>query len=723
MSMKKKASAAVALTAAAAIALSGTLAYFSNTTATNEFVGSSKEVTKEVKPHDDFDGENKDVYLENLGDEDVWVRVKLSEDFKISPLYGGDMTYEQGWNHLVETGTNKPYGEHVHQSTADSTDALICKDGSNFHTNYIGWEMGGEGKTFLSASSKLYLDDTLDNTTGLDADNVYWGGDNNSKTVAQDNDGKGVEIIKAQLTAAKEAYNTDKSEVLSDSEEDNKKLAAWLEEKLTDAKVTLAEKEKALDEKEATGSEDDPADVTEEQAAVDAAQKIVDQYEAWVDAQSALVKAPECTVITMAAYKQLSTDAKNSFEGWIIDTDGWAYWSKALKPGTATGLLLNKLNIQPKLSEEKYDWEYDIHVDFEAVDATDIGLWTTTTQTKDSDGNEVGNRAASADAKAVLEAAGATAGRLTNVPTGFTNTVEDGSGNKLFAWSDASKAAGVYYSYAREALVIGKATESDGTVTAVDIVTGVSGRTSGALLSTGTAIVANGGNIAKIGKVVADSSAEGGYYYTIRGAADGYKVLAGKDGVLGTLDDVIVDSVDGLKLGKVDLDSDNTAEAMEWRYMGGPVSKMYLIANKIPTKSSIYWTKDKGKTYGLSVQELYEGANEQFPLASESGTALIDTPVADIQSVAGATGLTAVSYKLFLPTLADLKQAYTEVSDRTAANPDFWYWCNPFFTGNEKNGDGLCLIQQNGAESIRSLTYTTATRCAVRWCTQANLTK
>lgn len=581
--------------------------------------------------------------------------------------------------------------------------------------------MGGEGKTFLSAASKLYLDDTLDNTTGLDADNVYWGGDNNSKTVAQDNDGKGVETIKAQLVDAKNAYNADESEELTESEEDNAKLAAWLEEKLAEAKATLAEKETALDAAEAAGSEDNPNEdaIVAAQAEVDAAQKVVDQYEAWLDAQSALVEAPECTVITMAAYKQLSTSEKNDFTGWIIDTDGWAYWSKALKPGTATGLLLNKLNIQPKLSEEKYDWEYDIHVDFEAVDATDIGLWTTTTQTKDSDGNEVGNREASSDAKAVLEAAGATAGRLTSVPAGFTNTVTDSNGNQLYAWSDASKAVGVYYSYAREAFVIGKATESDGTVTAVDIVTGVSGRTSGALLSTGTAVVANGGNIAKIGKVVADSSVEGGYYYTIRGAAEGYKVLAGNDKVLGTLDDVILGDEEGTKLGKAKLDAGTDGVVLLWRYLGGPVSKMYLISDKTSFDQSGDTGTSSDGTWTSWMNSLYTKMSGKYGLIDGTGSALVKTSGSDIQSMS-ESGLTE-TYQLFFPSKADLMTALPNVSDRVAYDVNGkaqWYWGNALL--NDTNGNVHYKWDSNGKEYQTNGKSGTA---GVRWCTQANLTK
>ena len=39
---------------------------------------------------------------------------------------------------------------------------------------------------------------------------------------------------------------------------------------------------------------------------------------------------------------------------WVIDTDGWAYWSAPLKPGEATGLLLNAVKQNKEISEEYY---------------------------------------------------------------------------------------------------------------------------------------------------------------------------------------------------------------------------------------------------------------------------------------------------------------------------------------------------------------------------------
>ena len=59
-------------------------------------------------------------------------------------------------------------------------------------------------------------------------------------------------------------------------------------------------------------------------------------------------KTLNAQVITMAEYNSLSDPL--AFEGWVYDSDGWAYWSQPIAPGTATGLLLDKLDYSTKTS-------------------------------------------------------------------------------------------------------------------------------------------------------------------------------------------------------------------------------------------------------------------------------------------------------------------------------------------------------------------------------------
>lgn len=74
-------------------------------------------------------------------------------------------------------------------------------------------------------------------------------------------------------------------------------------------------------------------------------------------------------IITMAEY----TDNKDMYDAedngrWILDTDGWCYWSKLLKPGQATNLLLDDV----KMNETPDDnYAYFIDVNLQASNKTE----------------------------------------------------------------------------------------------------------------------------------------------------------------------------------------------------------------------------------------------------------------------------------------------------------------------------------------------------------------
>ncbi len=56
---------------------------------------------------------------------------------------------------------------------------------------------------------------------------------------------------------------------------------------------------------------------------------------------------------------------------WVVDTDGWAYWAQAIQPGTATGLLLDEINLTYEIDN---DWYYAIDVigDFASLNDADM---------------------------------------------------------------------------------------------------------------------------------------------------------------------------------------------------------------------------------------------------------------------------------------------------------------------------------------------------------------
>jgi len=71
-------------------------------------------------------------------------------------------------------------------------------------------------------------------------------------------------------------------------------------------------------------------------------------------------------ITTMATWTAMSDAQKDAFVGWVIDRDGWAYWSQPLMPGDATGLLLSSITLQTYQSEY---WYYAIFIDAEMATA------------------------------------------------------------------------------------------------------------------------------------------------------------------------------------------------------------------------------------------------------------------------------------------------------------------------------------------------------------------
>jgi hypothetical protein len=86
------------------------------------------------------------------------------------------------------------------------------------------------------------------------------------------------------------------------------------------------------------------------------------------------LQTQDAAVITMNAYLEMTPDARLAFVGWVYDADGWAYWSQKLPAGSATGLLLHQ--VIADISLEETDYFYAINVIMEAVDLSDLAMWT-----------------------------------------------------------------------------------------------------------------------------------------------------------------------------------------------------------------------------------------------------------------------------------------------------------------------------------------------------------
>lgn len=287
-STKRKAlSATLAVAMAATMLLSGTLAYFYQSRATNTITNSSKNVVG----HDDFylvgtnnsgDIYNKDVYVENIGGTPVFVRVKLTEDLTldgeaITTIYDKE-TGTGGVVHIPAEGTSLGVGTNDKDTTA----------AGDIHS-YFTWDMG--------------------NDTGADKSRTKF------------------------LSARSPAYAPSAS---------------------ADAKLVGV--------------------TTEDNVAKDNSGTRYDGTETHSSIKNYLGDIAPAKVMTMAEYKALENDnARKNTAAWVIDTDGWCYWSQLLQPLSNTGLLLNGVTVDKAIADLAYT--YNIHVDFESVDNTDLGLW------------------------------------------------------------------------------------------------------------------------------------------------------------------------------------------------------------------------------------------------------------------------------------------------------------------------------------------------------------
>ena len=189
----KVASAVAAVTVAAAILLTGTFAWQSiSQEALNEKL---ETVNPGGRLHDDFDGTNKDVYVENFGDTPIFARVRLDEYMEIGAGAGlktGDAEYGNKEATPVKVGTNindmDTWVTHIPGDTEEN---------DPFH-QYIEWELGGQ-TTYMPTFNKnkdslkadingTYEGLTPDDDTHYDDYHAYSLGEQKTDDAVYDND-------------------------------------------------------------------------------------------------------------------------------------------------------------------------------------------------------------------------------------------------------------------------------------------------------------------------------------------------------------------------------------------------------------------------------------------------------------------------------------------------------------------------------------------------------
>ncbi len=354
MAKNKKLIASVAAVAtSAALLLGGTLAWQStNQTALNE---ASDVINPGGRLHDDFDGENKDVYVENFADENIYARIRLEEYFEIITNYGkegaekshklvGDKTIDE------ETGevdyTYKLFTGYANMQDGVVSAASHTDENSDETTSYWSWQTGGS--TVYMPTFNLNKDSLL-----ADVNGIYEEGNVGTISNRFDPDDPQyteytdyAELGVGHKETANELYDGDANDIdeFTDGGNGNVELADIIANGENSAYYANYESSIELV-------------ANQEHTAADT-----------LDAE--LISMAEW--LGMVEYDENGDPANLEYLGnyWVYDEDGWVYWSAPIKPHTATGLLLNGIELNQVMDDT---WYYAINVIAQFVTADDVG--------------------------------------------------------------------------------------------------------------------------------------------------------------------------------------------------------------------------------------------------------------------------------------------------------------------------------------------------------------
>lgn len=362
---RRKIALALGITAlAVTLALGATFAWQSiNQNVLNENTG---KANPGGRLHDDFNGTNKDIYVENFGDDPLVVRVQLKEFMELGRDAGQpDHEFAKSRTSVVE-GTS--YG--------DINTWPVYKFGNTGGVHqYLNYVWGGE-KDYMPTFNK--------NKDSLDADvNGTYVGSGNTYNPKHFDD-----YVTYKVGGGTEG-NTDigsKTDNAIYDADENK-----IEEYDQYGYGTLTKRENLGGKHGVEGQ--DWIQKEETHTAVNTRPE---------DASS------DTTVISMQQWLEGCQETNNIPKAtgrfWIYDTDGWAYWGEVLKPHQSTGLLLNEVQMANKPDD---NWYYGIDVTGQFVTLNDLGNDNNAQKTGFYD-TTLGRSVPTADAEALFEVLQAT---------------------------------------------------------------------------------------------------------------------------------------------------------------------------------------------------------------------------------------------------------------------------------------------------------------------------
>ena len=328
---KKVTTAVVAGVTALALVLGGTFAWTSiSQQAKNEAAGI---VNVGGRLHDDFNGTNKDVYVENFtdplnGGQPIYARIRLDEYMEVGQDAGG-------------------YGTDV--DSDGTVEAVPVIDGTSID-DMTTW------KTFVPSSitdTAITCSDCAE-ANGLCTIHEHWKWTVGGSTIFMPTFNKDKDSLTADINGTYEG-TVEGDKVYYDDyvvyEEGGLEIDVTTdgENALTDAEGTVGTVTGYAVYDDDTNTEDDGGTRSE--------------------TETHTAKATgTATVMTMQEWLDAGSQPGNF---WVYDADGWAYWANPIMPGESTGLLLDSIEMFKNPGEKCYysinvvaqfatvgDWEY-----------------------------------------------------------------------------------------------------------------------------------------------------------------------------------------------------------------------------------------------------------------------------------------------------------------------------------------------------------------------------
>ncbi len=322
---KKTLTAVGAVAMAVVVGLGGTFAWQSiSQQALNE---AAATLNPGGRLHDDFDGRNKDVYVENFTGVDdgtpIFARVRLDEYMELGVDAGKNQTSPDRNVDPVAPGTNINDKDTWITRTPDEADSPFAQ--------YWEWTTGGQ-TTYMPTFNK--------NKDSLQADiNGTYEGDGSGEPYNDYVDYSDPQYAEGNTgEPGNEIYDADNNDV---------------------------------DEGDSAKEGENITTVPETHYAAQTIDGTVITMDEWLTRWEAYQTAVE----SGTPAEQAAADTQVMGDFWVWDDDGWAYWANAIEPSTATGLLLDGIELINPPSDSYY---YGINVVGQFVTADDIGFLTGT---------------------------------------------------------------------------------------------------------------------------------------------------------------------------------------------------------------------------------------------------------------------------------------------------------------------------------------------------------